>query len=196
MAQLYESSNPLVRYVHQNRLASIANELPAQDGLRVLDAGCGEGQLLEVFDKKNNRNEYHGVDVTPWALMKAKRRSPRSQFQEANLVNTDYDTESFDLITCTEVIEHVKGCEHVLSELKRILKPDGYLIVTFPNEFLWTISRFVLRRNPVKVPDHVNAFNPKRMESLVGMVPVKQVQLPFNLPFVISLGCLIKFQNR
>ena len=83
----------------------------------------------------------------------------------------------------------------VLNELKRVLKKGGFFLVTFPNEFLWTVSRFLLRRDPVKVPDHVNSFDPLQMKSLINLEVVKQIQLPFNMPFIMSLGSLMKFRK-
>jgi len=194
MEALYASQNPMVRYVHQNRLAAIVNELP-QGTLKILDAGCGEGHLLEACYKKYPQNEYYGVDITDVALEKARERCPAGQFKKADLANTGFPDHFFDVVTCTEVIEHIIGYGAVLDELKRLLKKNGFLIITFPNEFLWTISRFVLRRNPIKVPDHVNEFNPSIMRSLMNLPIAKQLQLPFNMPFAIALGSLMKFKK-
>ena len=195
MEALYASSNPLVRFVHQNRIDSIVRQLPKKNGLKVLDAGCGEGHLLEACYKTYPNNQYYGIDITDIALEKARQRCPSIHFQKANLASTRYEAETFDAVTCTEVIEHVIDYQVVLGELQRILKKDGFLIITFPNEFLWTVSRFILRRDPVKVPDHVNSFDPARMKSLVRSEMVKQIQLPFNTPFFMSLGCLMKFKK-
>lgn len=195
MEQLYESSNPLIRYVHRNRLDSIIKEVPLSGGFKIVDAGCGEGQLLERFNLQRKYNEYHGIDVTQVALDKAAQRCPWAKFKKAGLADTGYEDEFFDVVTCTEVIEHVIEYEVVLKELKRILKRGGILIITFPNEFLWTVSRFILRRDPVKVPDHVNAFTPTAVKKLVNLELVKQKQLPFNTPFFMALGSLIKFRK-
>lgn len=194
MEALYNSSNPFVRYVHQNRLSSIANELPAHK-IKMLDAGCGEGHLIETCTKRFPQHEYYGIDITDVALQKAHERCLGTQFKKTDLANTGFPDEYFDVVTCTEVIEHVIGYEAVLRELRRVLKKGGFLIITFPNEFLWTISRFILRRNPVKVPDHVNEFNPDRMKSLMNLEVINQLQLPFNLPFAIALGSLMKFKK-
>ena len=195
MEALYVSLNPFVRFVHQNRIESIAKELPQKSGLKILDAGCGEGHLLETCFKKYSGNQYYGIDITEIALEKARKRCSLSQFKRANLSSIGFESEFFDVVMCTEVIEHVIDYQVVLNELKRALKKGGFFLITFPNEFLWTVSRFVLRRDPVKVPDHVNSFNPSQMKSHVNLEMIKQIQLPFNLPFFMSLGSLMKFKK-
>lgn len=195
MDELYNSGNPLVRFVHRQRLRVIANLLPATDGLRVLDAGCGEGHLTQQMQRRRPGGAYFGADATTVALDKARARCPFGTFHLVELSALDFADEFFDVIVATEVLEHVIHYEAVIGELKRVLKPGGLLIVTFPNEVLWTISRFVLRRRPVKIVDHVNSFSPQWMARLVGLPVVRQINLPFRLPFSISLGALMCFRK-
>lgn len=195
MEDLYESKNPLVKFVHLNRLDSIAAQIPAGKEQLVLDAGCGEGHLLERLHRLNPCNHYYGVDVTPVALEKAHQRCPTATLKHANLSATEFPSEFFDGVICTEVLEHIYEYEAVIRELRRVLKPGGRLILTFPNEMLWTFCRFLLGRKPVKVPDHVNSFNPRRMKACVNLKLENQTSLPFKLPFPLSLSCLMKFRK-
>ena len=91
------------------------------------------------------------------------------------------------------MIEHIYEYEKVLKEFKRILKKDGCLIITFPNETLWTFARFLLGRKPVKVPDHVNSFTPEKIRRAAGMRLASKANLPLGLPFIVSFGCMMKF---
>jgi len=166
MDELYNSDNFLVRYVHRNRLDNIVKTMPKQDNLKVLDAGCGEGHLLELLENKNKNNSYYGIDLTSEALARAKERCPNMTFIQADLSKIDIEDNFFDFIVCTETLEHVDTYQEVINEFKRILKPGGYLVITFPNEFWWTVSRFLLGRRPIRVPDHINFFSPKKNEIL------------------------------
>lgn len=197
MEELYDSKNPLVRFIHTSRLNSIIRELPKKDGIQVLDAGCGEGHLLEKLSQlKGRKVDCYGLDITDAALEKARERCPGAKLKKANLSQTGFDDDFFDAVICTEVLEHVREYPIVIKELKRIVKPGGFLILTFPNEILWTVSRFFLGRKPVKVPDHVNSFNPSSMKSLVGLKLVQRINLPFGLPFFFSLNALMKFKKE
>jgi len=195
MDDLYNSNNFLVKYVHLNRLENIVKTMPNKDGLNVLDAGCGEGHLLELLIKKNSNNNYYGIDLTAEALKKAKERCPKAKFVQADLSNIDIEDNFFDFIVCTETLEHVDAYQDVINEFKRILKPGGYLVITFPNEFWWTVSRFLLGRRPIKVPDHINSFSPNSMKKYVNLFSEKDMGLPFAWSFWISLGHLIKFKK-
>lgn len=195
MDQLYSSRNPIVRLIHLGRLDAIVRQVPPAASLRLLDAGCGEGHLLERLHLKYPHYRYHGVDVTEVSLKRACQRCSFAEFKRANLIQTGFPDQFFDLITSTEVIEHIYEYRAVITEILRILRPGGLLIITYPNEALWTLGRFFLGRRPVKVPDHVNSFTPNSIASAIPLHPEKQLNLPFSLPFFLSLTGLTVFKK-
>jgi ubiquinone/menaquinone biosynthesis C-methylase UbiE len=194
MEVLYNSHNPLVRYAMRGRLESIVRAMP-EGKLKVLDAGCGEGQLIRLMHERHPQNKYFGVDITPIALKKAQQRCPFATIKRMDLLDLKFPDESFDLVVCTEVIEHVYEYKRVIREFKRVLKKGGVLIITFPNEPLTTVGRFFLGRRPIKVPDHVNSFTPGRMRRHVGLPVIRKRNMPFGLFFVMSLGSLLVFKK-
>src|ERR1051325_9370211 len=103
MDQLYNSGNPAVRLVHRQRLDAIARELPGTQGLRVLDAGCGEGHLLQTLHAKHPGNRCFGVDVTAVALDKALERCPFAMLHRGDLSDLPFRDETFDVVVITEV---------------------------------------------------------------------------------------------
>ena len=195
MEKLYTSKNPLVKFVHTTRLNQIVQIVPNKNMFKILDAGCGEGHLIKKLNDKHNKNEYYGIDILDIPLNKAKKRCPYAKLKKMDLRETSFNDEFFDIIICSETLEHVPEVEIAIKELKRILKKDGYLIITFPNETLWTVARFLLGRRPIRVPDHVNSFNPKKISSLTKMRLISVINLPFKFPFFISLGCLMMFKK-
>jgi 2-polyprenyl-3-methyl-5-hydroxy-6-metoxy-1,4-benzoquinol methylase len=197
MDELYNSKNKLIKYVHNNRLDYIKDILIKYKvkEKKILDAGCGEGHLLKKLNSSLKNNEYYGIDITSVAIKLAKKRCPFANIKNGDLFNTKYPNETFNVIICTEVLEHIINFQSVLNEFKRILKPGGLLIITFPNEILWTISRFFLLRRPIKVPDHVNSFTPNIMRKNINMNVIYKKGLPFGLFFFISLGYLMVFKK-
>ena len=195
MEELYNSKNPLVRYAHRQRLDAIAAMLPKTGHLKVLDAGCGEGHLINRLHQADSTNEYYGADVTDAALERALQRCPYAKLEKMDISNLNFPDSYFDAVVITEVLEHIIDYENVVRELKRVIKDGGVFIITFPNEVLWTASRFLLGRRPIKVLDHVNAFTPRMMQKMTGLKTVAQWNLPFKLPFFLSLGCLMKFKK-
>jgi len=195
MDELYHSQNPMVRFVHNRRLDIIAGLLDKSGGQKVLDAGCGEGHLLEKMHARAAANQYYGADIIDVALEQAKKRCPFAEFSRANLGELPYGDGFFDTVVCTEVIEHIYEYRVVLAEFSRVLKPGGTLIISFPNEPLWTLARFLLGRRPIKVPDHVNSFSPQSMRPIIPMRPAGQWSVPFPLPFFLSLGAIMRFKK-
>jgi 2-polyprenyl-3-methyl-5-hydroxy-6-metoxy-1,4-benzoquinol methylase len=201
MDELYTSPNPLVRFVHTQRLDAIADCIPQADTpkrLDILDAGCGEGHLIEVLHRRFSIHRYYGADITPIALEKAAQRCPYATLKRTELSKLSFADASMDVVTCTEVLEHITHYEDVLREFVRVLRKDELLILTFPNETLWTFSRLLLGRRPIKVPDHVNSFSPHAMRRVVegmGLQLVQQKNLPYGLPFAASLNGLLVFKK-
>ena len=195
MDTLYNAPNPLVRFVHRQRLDAISRMIPAGKNLRILDAGCGEGHLLQKLHERYPEHTYTGIDITDIALQKAKERCPFADIRSMDLTQLSWSDATFDVVIITEVLEHIFEYEDVLRECKRVLKNGGSFIITFPHESLWTVARFFLGRRPIKVPDHVNAFTPRRMRQLMDMPLVRQRQLPFSLPFMLALGSAQEFHK-
>lgn len=195
MDVLYNSKNPLVRYVHRKRISSVTRNIPS-DAKKILDAGCGEGHLFGFISSRFPGADYTGVDVTDVALSSARSRYPQTSFKKMDITNLDFEDNVFDAVLLTEVIEHIYDYKKAIDECIRVLKPGGVLIITFPNELLWTVSRFLLGRRPIKVPDHVNSFTPKRIDQCVSHSRIHREGIPFTLiPFCLSLGCLLAFRK-
>src|ERR1044071_9600093 len=93
---------------------------------RVLDVGCGTGALMDQLQACSS--ELWGVDVSPEALKYCALRGHR-RLVMADATNTPFRSEYFDVITAIGLIEHLERDVDFLMELKRLLKPDGVLIL-------------------------------------------------------------------
>jgi len=90
---------------------------------KILDAGCGEGILVEEF--RNKGYDIIGLDLTYESNFVIK----------ADITNTDLVSNSFNLILCLDVIEHLNFDEQekAIMEIFRILKNKGILLISIPN---------------------------------------------------------------
>lgn len=118
-----------------------------QSGRRLLDIGCGEGQMVAVTrDKVTFRV---GIDGAEAAVRRARRHGP--------VVLADLDGRvlpfrngGFDLITCLDVLEHLRDPRLMMAELARLLSPDGVLFLSIPNaRYIIRIKELALGRFPV-----------------------------------------------
>lgn len=100
-------------------------------GGRYLDIGCSNGRVTLEIAKVIGTTDVHGIDVAN--IEDAKQRGVKAVYAD---LNTDdklpYEDNSFDIITSFDTIEHLYNTDHVIREMKRILKPDGYVIIIVP----------------------------------------------------------------
>jgi SAM-dependent methyltransferase len=112
------------------------DRLPLTPGACVLDAGCGSGRTLEEL---THYGEVHGIELDPQAAEVARSRGS-GEVQIGRLEELPWDADTFDLITCLDVIEHTPDDRLTLGELRRVSKPGGWLLVTVPAyQALWSM---------------------------------------------------------
>lgn len=103
-------------------------------GLDVLDAACGEGYGSHMMSSV--AKSVTGVDIAKDAIAHAKKHyhEPNLQFIEANVLSMDLPDNSFDVVVSFETLEHLGEQEELLAEFRRVLKPDGVLIISTPDK--------------------------------------------------------------
>lgn len=117
-----------------------------EPGSRVLDAGCGDGVFSYLINKEGFVVD--GVDYADEAVSAAREQTQGTQdlnYHVGSVYELPFEDDSFDAAVSTEVIEHLEDRDTFLSELKRVVKPGGTIIVTTPIR---------LTRNPLD-PEHV-----------------------------------------
>jgi ubiquinone/menaquinone biosynthesis C-methylase UbiE len=132
--EYYERSSIFIRYIEARRLRCIARMLRACATDRILEVGCGGGHILRLFPHSN----LTGVDVSGRMLDKAREnlRGYRVQLLKGDLSTLSLSDAGFDRIICSEVLEHVADPHAILLEIRRLLAPNGRVVVTFPNDHL------------------------------------------------------------
>lgn len=103
----------------------------AEDGDKVLDIGCGNGRLLQIF--KNKKIDYTGIDSSEKLIVIAKEKHSSVKFLTADALNLPFEDNSFDKVFSIAVLHHIPSKElrlKFLEEAKRVLKPNGLLVLT------------------------------------------------------------------
>mgnify|MGYP001587009636 CR=1 FL=1 len=132
------NQDSLVYGISPKRKAKIFDLLDNASGKKVLDVGCGEGYLGAEIAKNNNF--VVGVDISEKSVGKAKKILHDAMALDLQEEKVPYADKFFDVIVMTEVIEHLLLPEEVFKETKRLLKDDGFMIITTPN-FLFFVNR-------------------------------------------------------
>jgi ubiquinone/menaquinone biosynthesis C-methylase UbiE len=106
-----------------------------RDGHRVLDVGCGVGNLLRSTGKKHRNVELVGLDPDPKALARAGRKARRAgltiQLDRGFAQELPYPDDSFDRVFSSLMLHHLDSPskDALLAEVRRVLRPDGLLIL-------------------------------------------------------------------
>jgi 2-polyprenyl-3-methyl-5-hydroxy-6-metoxy-1,4-benzoquinol methylase len=111
---------------------AILNELRGRDlsGLRLLDYGAGTGMLLSLLSDEHPRLDLTGVDF----FARPEGIKSKVHWKRIDLNEDVGELELFDIVTCSEVIEHLENPRHTFRQLAKLLKPSGALILTMPNQ--------------------------------------------------------------
>jgi 2-polyprenyl-3-methyl-5-hydroxy-6-metoxy-1,4-benzoquinol methylase len=116
---------------------------------RLLDVGCGEGTFLELAGKRGW--DVQGTELSRFAADYASRAVGREIFC-GELAEARFRDGEFDAVTLWHVLEHVTDPRLCLSEVRRILKPSGILIVAVPNvnDLAMQVAYRVVRGKPLR----------------------------------------------
>lgn len=115
---------------NMERLNTILGFLP-KDG-KLLEIGTADGTTIKYYKQKFLGKTY-GIDVSKKVLKKAAKYLDEVKVCDLNKDKIPYNNNSFNIVICSEVIEHIYDTDRLLQEIKRILKKDGVLIISTPN---------------------------------------------------------------
>jgi SAM-dependent methyltransferase len=110
----------------------------APRALHVLDAGCGRGELVAELSRALPGTRLAGADVSDTSRRSAQVRCPDAEIFTLDLDAEDFPSQKaqrlchFDVVICSEVLEHLADDGRALGRLRELLKPGGLLIVTVP----------------------------------------------------------------
>ena len=121
----------------------------------VIDAGCGLGFNVQAIASVLPESEITGVDFSPVAIEGARRKFPDQQWKVVDLNSPPIDLTA-DVVVCTEVIEHVEDTERFLSNIDKMVRSGGYIILTTQSGKVHQTERLVGHVRHFKISDLEN----------------------------------------
>ncbi|MFP4135776.1 MAG: ubiquinone/menaquinone biosynthesis methyltransferase [Candidatus Acetothermia bacterium] len=134
IARNYDRVNTVISFGQIGRWRNeLVEKAPTAEGGRVLEIGCGTGQLTRLMADHLPVEEIVGVDITPEMIERAReglpsRYSSRVRFIEGRGESLDFPTNYFDLVTSAFTLRNVESIESVVSEMERVVKPGGKVV--------------------------------------------------------------------
>lgn len=155
----------------------------------VLDVGCGEGFTLQKLKQAHLGSQYEGIEYSEIAIALGKRIHPDLVFRHGDIYQLPYKDKAFDLVICTEVLEHLENPKAALTELVRVSK--RYCLLSVPNEPFFRGGNFLRGKNWSRWGDdieHIQHWSNNSFENFVEKGGIKILIKKTPLPWTMILG--------
>lgn len=133
--RLFADETLVAEYLSTERLRfydEVVNAALELDPHRVIDVGCGTGDLLKRLTAARKLDRIVGLDFADAAVARASEIVPDATFVKAN-IRTWQTEERFDLVLCTEVLEHLNRPQQAVETLCALAERGGHVLVTVPD---------------------------------------------------------------
>jgi SAM-dependent methyltransferase len=158
-------------------------KLPAR--ARILDAGCGSGRnMIELA----RHGTVSGVELSGPSVDIARARGA-GEVIAGSVLDMPFDSDSFDLSVCLDVIEHLDDDVGALRELRRVLAPGGSLLVTVPAyQWLWS--------GHDEVNHHRRRYTRRSLQRVAEQAGWEQVRTTYFNSLLLPLAILLRVLDR
>ena len=180
----YSDTSQIVQFANRRFFRAVADMLAMVQFRSVLDAGCGEGV---VMDRALPRDSF-GVDLDLERLAEARSVLELAKLGVGDVHRLPFPSRSFDLILTMEVFEHLGNPQMALAEIARVSR--RYILASVPNEPWWRIGnmmRLKYWRDLGNTPEHINHWTAGGFKHFIsGHFEVLQVRKPFLWTFILA----------
>jgi methionine biosynthesis protein MetW len=166
-------------------LLTLMDALPLTNGSRVLDIGCGAGNMIHHLSRYG---QVKGVEIDARPVAVARQRGYDVDQGDASRGLT-YADAIFDLVTALDVIEHNQDDLSILREAYRVLKPGGHIVVTVP-AFMWLWS------HNDEINAHVRRYTSAELRARLQQVGFRTQRATYNNFFVFPIAAALILMRR
>lgn len=186
----YASRNPIARRLVSNFLAAVTELFvhAKPGGKTVLEVGCGEGKLAtQLIRNAKAPARYLATDVSLDTINSAEL-DPRIQTQVASIYDLPFAADSFDIVVCCEVLEHLQDPARGLAQISRVARER--VLISTPREPVWrtmNMARGKYLRALGNTPGHIQHFSQRELKALAA-TELRVLELRAPVPWTVILG--------
>jgi SAM-dependent methyltransferase len=140
----------------------------------LLDLGCSSGSFLEFM--RSESWKLYGIEMSAEGARTAEARSEAQVFV-GDILDAPFPRESFDVITCFDVLEHLYEPRRVMARVGESLKPGGILYVLVPNVESAEARVFGSYWHGLELPRHLFHYSPASLKFLAESAGLREVSL-------------------
>lgn len=175
--------NLLQKIWHNNKLRIFKTLLMNYHPKNIIDIGCASGTFTYQISKIFPNSNIIGMDSYKEVIDYAKEKYPSLEFTVADAHKLPFKDNSFDLTVCYETIEHVIDPRKVLTEIYRVTKVNGNIILAMDSgSWLFRIVWWIWERTKGKVwrNAHLHPFHHSELEQLIKQAKFKIIKKRFS----------------
>jgi len=180
--QKHTSKNPLKKFFIRNFFETLFSLIKNLKIETVLDVGCGEGFTLNKLKENKIGKTYEGIDYSKEAIALGRKAYPDLHIFEGNIYDLKYKDNSFDLVICSEVVEHLENPQKALKELLRVSKK--YVLLSVPNEPWFWLSNYTQWGIDI---GHINKWSRNQFLKFIKLESYKVLSLKTPFPWTVVL---------
>ncbi len=177
----YESRNPLQRFLIRRFLEKTADLLKNLPPGPVLEAGCGEGYVLDYLSRNSlEGRKLTGADLDESALKAAAARLAGVDLRRASVYSLPFTAKAFECVLLLEVLEHLERPEEALKEAARVGRSA---LISVPHEPWFQTANFLRGKNLRRLgndPEHIQHWGTASFRRLLA--PYGEIRA-FSAPF-------------
>lgn len=190
-------SFPLVEnvldYFRSQRARNVAKYLPDRNAY-ILDIGCGNGRFLNYLYHFGYTHLY-GTELSGKSLQRSQQYNYLKIF-EGSIETINFENNFFDAICIFHVLEHTQNPIFTLNKIKKILKPEGYLFISFPNISSKQAQKFKGYWLHLDPPRHLNFISPDDFISFMSNIGFSLVKEKYFSPEQNPFGYIQSNLNK
>lgn len=184
----HTTTNPVQKLLINSFYNTLLSEAERLNPESILDVGCGEGFTLERLNQLKIGKKLTGVDFLKRAIEIGKKEHPSLDLRVGDIYEIPFEDNTYDLVICSEVLEHVEDPEKGLKELVRV--SNRYCLLSVPNEPVFMASNFLRGKNWSRWGndiEHIQHWTSREFQRFVARkLKIRTVRKPF--PWTLIVG--------
>ncbi|HVZ12510.1 MAG TPA: class I SAM-dependent methyltransferase [Patescibacteria group bacterium] len=185
----HSSKNPIQRLLIDNFYRQLFKTLKPVRPVKILDVGCGEGITIVRLSRAKIGKSYEGVDNSEDAIKIGKKQYPNINIKIGDIYKLPYKDNSFDLLICTEVLEHLEDPAAAVKELRRVT--SKYVVFSVPNEPFFMLAHLARGQYITRFgnhPEHINHWTNPGFKSFLrkNHYKISASKAPFAWTLVLA----------
>lgn len=177
----YMTKNRLKRKMVERLNEKIVNHIKClcaevgKEKVKILDAGCGEGFISDLIYRNVENVQITGLEYTEEALKIARQMNENITFVQGDIYQMPFEDNAFDIVLCTEVLEHLEKPDLALQELARVAQHVVFL--TVPNEPWFCMGNLLALKNVSRLGNPIDHINHWTYRSFVKYITKQNICL-------------------